>query len=135
MVKMTDKELAIAILKVLGYERENWERRKGWWVNGGSSWYEDDVLSTPDSHIFAAEVKLRMMRKGYGYHEDWFFVEGANEYAPDGEGGIIEFCRDDPCDYGANAREFTRQEWRPRAVCEAAIAALKVDRGNDGKDD
>jgi len=117
---MTDKELAETVLELLGYERGlggafGEDPPFTYWRKGTDTWYGDDHLEILDSHGIAAEVKEFMRKRGWCNYE-----RQCRDH------GRLGFWR-----IGENLSQqegkalFRDQDSKPRAICEAAIAALK----------
>jgi hypothetical protein len=128
MAKMTDEELAVATLEMMGYEERIDDL--GCWINcDDTEWNVRDALYMydRDSHAFAAEVKEFMRQARWACSDTTVLNLSRVKFF---KGGLLSQAHD----YEADAY-YDDMAAHPRAVCEAAIAALKVDRGNDGKDD
>jgi len=105
---MTDKELAETVLELLGYERGlGGAFGEDPPFTGTDTWYEDDYLEILGSHGIAAEVKEFMRKKGYVWEEDSQCIGFT-------KGGRMRL------------ETFANMDEHPRAVCEAAIGALKT---------
>lgn len=118
MAKMTDKGLAAAVLDLLGYEKYSNILANGetqtYWQGGIDIWYGSDFQEVLASHDIAAEVKEFMCEKGYTWEEDSWSVKFGQ-----GIGSMVTWAR---------TKFFDNMDDHPRAVCEAAIAALKAEK-------
>ena len=108
--KMTDEEIVVATLKMLGYAR-NPSYFKSMWFRGDDEWEIGDILIMHYEHRFAAEVIDFMLKKNYRWEVSsklgWGYVQF-----------VETFRRMDNCALFNNMAEF------PRAVCIAALKAL-----------
>jgi len=106
--KMTDEELAVATLGVMGYEQD--PLNPWWYLKDGHAWMPRTALLGQEKHAFAAEVIDFMLKKNYRWEVSsklgWGYVQF-----------VETFRRMDNCALFNNMAEF------PRAIC---IAALKV---------
>jgi len=118
--KITNEEMAVIVLEMMGYQKDTYS--PGWYRKGGSGWSKRTALSSESAHTFAAEVMDFMMKlpeDEKGRH--WKFDDLCTC-----NGGDLSFWRHgglEPFEAG-----YADMNGRPRAVCEAAYAALKAEK-------
>ena len=105
--------IAATILELMGYEDESDDWHLGRWAKDDSAWCSITALDLYDRHAFAAEVKEFMRKKGF-YRREW----------ADSQLGNVAFYNRPFIIAGQGW--YSIQDEYPRAVCEAAIKALKT---------
>lgn len=118
---MSQEQIAMVVLEMLGYKEELDPSRSGWWRKGNDEWHVDMVFDPQDSHAVAAEVKGVMASKGWG----------CNDVLQQGKFHCITFYVYSDINgptYITGRAEYADMQDHPRAVYEAALYAMRAFR-------